>query len=126
MTRTALQAIVEEAAPGPFMLRRLAQQAMLVDRGFSYSQVAKKLDLSKEAVNQYFRGNLWKKDDDTARDGEDAVERAIEELTLEKGITFPTVTTVVGPEDSNGIPDVVFTEAYVPEITTRELMRKPS
>jgi hypothetical protein len=121
----ALEQIIEHSRPGPFMLRRLAQLALAGDRGISNAALAKKLDLSREALNQYFTGRLWITDDESAREHEDDVERAIEDISREKGFTLPRVTVVTGPPDADGIPEVAFPQAPIPEAITRELMKEP-
>lgn len=118
------------------MLRRLSQQAIMVDRGFSLRAVAKHCDYSYEGLRLYFQGEAPRRHTSSFEETEEAfeerveiyednVERALEKCSAEAGITMPRVAVIVGPADETGIPDVVFPTAYIPEVMTKELMRKP-
>lgn len=94
----------------PQMLRRLAQAAIAADRKISNAEIARRVGVSREAIRLYFEGRWWGK---TATDDfEDSVERALEDYSRERDITFPLVM---------GTPE----ERYITEVTTRELMRSP-
>jgi hypothetical protein len=120
--RTALQIIVEESDPGPFMLRRLAQLGVMQDRGISMSRVGAELGVSRELISQYFRGRRWPGDSPR----EDEIERAIEAISEREGFRVPRATRVVGPPDDTGIPDVEFIEAYIQERFYLDAMRPES
>jgi hypothetical protein len=125
LTRTALQIIVEDSPPGPFMVRRLTQEAILEDRGISRAEVARRMGLTKAAMSLYFRGTLWRSDDEEAqaRDHEDDIERVIEEISAEREFTVPRACRIVGPPDASGLPDVEFIDPWVQTRITEELMQ---
>lgn len=137
MTRTALQAIVEESAPGPFMLRRLAQAAVMQDRGISARALAREADVSNQTISSYLRGNAPRQNaakgetekqfEKRAREFEDHVEYSLERMIREMGQfgSPPRATRVVGPADETGIPEVEWIDPYIAQATTRELMRSP-
>ena len=79
------------------MLVRLAQMAVMWDRGITQADIARKIERSPEAVSRYFLGSYFMKslkhpnytepEEDTfarIRAYEDKVERAIEELIEER------------------------------------------
>lgn len=82
------------------MLVRLAQMAVMGDRGITQADIARKIERSPEAVSRYFLGSYFMKslkhpnytepEEDTfarIRAYEDKVERAIEELVAERGLS---------------------------------------
>jgi transcriptional regulator GlxA family with amidase domain len=102
-----------------FMIRRLSQMALLADRDISMAQLAKKLEISREAMRLYFLGRLWTGRDvvdglespraEKARDeNEDRVERAIEEISTEIGFELPPAID------------------YIPELLIQDLMKAPA
>lgn len=87
-----------------YMLRRLAQKAIMVDRDISQAEVARETGLSREAIRQYFNGDLWRgalgeerEEHATSRreKGEDRVERAIEAISARLGIVMPPAIPIV-------------------------------
>lgn len=114
-----LQHLIDSKKPGPFMLRRLAQLAIAGDRGITDGQIADKLGVQKEAIYQYFRGELWP----NGRTNEDRVEEALEEISAENGLGYPPVgIEITGPEDESGIPNFRFLHAPVQDAIITELM----
>lgn len=101
-----------------YMLRRLAQLAVMEDREISQSDVARKVGLSRQAANLYFQGRLFTGRNKGNRETpeaieyrearEDEVERAIEAISAERGIVMQPAID------------------YVPEVLTRELMKAPA
>jgi predicted transcriptional regulator len=138
---TTLERIIEER--GPWMIRRMAQAFLMVDRGISARRLAQVLEVSNTTITNYLRGTaparratVWDHEETEAefeqrREAfEDEVEKALEFLVWnqeQEGVrsTPPRAAVVIGAPDHTGIPDVVFPAAYIPEVMTKELMKQP-
>lgn len=118
-----------------YMLRRLAQLFIMHDRGITQVDVAREMGLTKEAIRQYFGGDLWtgkpnnefraenagvsaedlrEKAERYREKNEDRVERAIERLSKKKRFLAPRIA---GTKDENYLSERLFTP---------ELMKRPA
>ena len=80
----------------PWMLRRVQQLFLMYDRDITQRAVADDLEVSAEAVSQYFKGILWRGEEREMY--EDRVERSLEKLSKEKRFLPPRI--VGTPEET--------------------------
>lgn len=89
-----------------YMLRRIAQRALLFDRGISMAAIAREVGVSREWMRLYFEGTRSRR---TSGNFEERVEAAIERISRAIGFTLPEAD-----------------ERVIPDIITADLMRAPS
>lgn len=122
---TVMEAALEKN--GPTWIRRLAQTAVMGDRGFSQADVAREVGVSSELISKYFQGlhpsNKKGTNWEAVEAFEDRVELALEALSRANGTDLPASQVVVtGPVDETGLPDFEFRDPFVLDAITRELM----